>query len=161
MTGTVLLAETPLDEAEPTRHRGFKVALMERDEVTAVPPEVVDQVVENPRGFFEAARQGAPGWAEPYGGPEGVAQLTSVILTELADMTRSARELRTATVALLRTHQHLRLAEIGEQLGISAQAARKILIIPEGAKVRVTRFKHLLTPEGWSGGPTVDGGDDG
>ena len=87
-------------DAEPTgiAARAVTVGNMQPSDVTAVPAEVVAEVLRDPPGFLAAAAEASPGWAVRYGGPEGVAQLTSALHDHLAQLTKSNAELRAATV---------------------------------------------------------------
>jgi len=123
------------------------VSSVERKDVTAVPAELVDRVLAQPWDFLRAAMEAKPGWAERYGGAEGVAQLTSVLLADLASTAKAAGEVRTLAVNYLRTNQRKTLAEIGETLGgITPQAVRKIAIRDEPISV----FERLRSPNSWS-----------
>lgn len=125
---------------------------MEPADVTAVPAEVVAEVLRDPSGFLEAAAQAAPGWSARYGGPEGVAQLTMVLHDHLARLTKLNAELRTSTLMYLRDPKgaHLKLAQLADLLGVTTMAVssasrRK----SESAKQTAGPFAQLESRAGW------------
>lgn len=122
---------------------------MEPTDVTAVPAEVVAEVLRDPSGFLEAAAQAAPGWSTRYGGPEGVAQLTMVLHNHLAGLTRMNAELRTSTLMFLRAPKgaRLKLAELAELLGVSTMAVSSASR-RKGEDAR--RFSRLESRDGWN-----------
>jgi len=123
---------------------------MEPADVTAVPTEVVAEVLRDPMGFLDAAAQAAPGWSEPYGGPEGVAQLTSVLHARLAQLTKLNADLRISTLVYLRTQARLPFARLGELLGITRQRVQLTLkAAVEATQETPRRFAHLESKRGW------------
>ena len=123
---------------------------MQPADVTAVSSEVVADVLHDPPGFLAAAAEAAPGWANRYGGPEGVAQLTSVLHNHLAQLTKSNAELRAATVVYLRTHPRLSLLTIARLLGVTKGAVQHVIRRAEEDSTRTSgTFARLESPPGW------------
>lgn len=78
----------------------------------------------DPDSLLAAAAAGGKGWADAYGGPEGVALLADEIRRQLDRQARQVAELRAVAVAeLLRDRS---LASAGKLLGIGKTAVHKI-----------------------------------
>lgn len=132
------------------RTGAVKVGSMQPADVTAVPAEVVEDVLRDPSGFLAAAAEAAPGWASWYGGPEGVAQLTSVLHDHLAELTKTNAELRAATVVYLRTHPGLSLLTIARLLGVTKGAVQHVMRRAQEDSTRGSgTFARLATPGAW------------
>lgn len=124
---------------------------MEPADVTAVPAEVVVEVLRDPAGFLDAAAKAAPGWAARYGGPEGVAQLTIVLHDQLAQLTKRNAELRTSTLIYLRSRggANLTLAKLADLLGVSSMAVSLASRRKGEATDQPGPFAQLESPGGW------------
>ncbi|MEP9385514.1 hypothetical protein [Nocardioides sp. KR10-350] len=124
---------------------------MEPADVTAVPADVVAEVLRDPAGFLDAAAQASPGWAIRYGGPKGVAQLTTVLHDELARLTKLNAELRTATLVYLRNPAgaNLTLAKLADLLGVSSMAV-SLASRRKGQATDPGPFSRLESPDGWA-----------
>lgn len=123
---------------------------MEPADVTAVPADVVAEVLRDPSGFLDAAAKAAPGWSVRYGGPEGVAQLTSVLEDHLTRLRTLNTAVRDATVVYLRNYPKLSFVAIGRLLGASKSLTQKILDrAAGGATTEAWRFAHLESPDSW------------
>lgn len=123
---------------------------MEPADVTAVSADVVAEVLRDPSGFLDAAAKAAPGWSVRYGGPEGVAQLTSLLQDRLTQLTKLNAAVRDATVVYLRTYPKLSLTTIARLLGGSKSLAQKITRRAEGdSTTQAWRFAHLESPDAW------------
>jgi hypothetical protein len=124
---------------------------MEPADVTAVPAEVVVEVLRDPAGFLDAAAEGAPGWAIRYGGPEGVAQLTIVLHDQLAQLTKLNAELRTSTLIYLRNPSgaNLTLEKLADLLGISSMAVSLASRRKREGTDPSGPFARLESPRGW------------
>lgn len=134
----------------PVTSEVVTVGSMQPADVTAVPGEVVAEVLRDPSGFLAAAAEAAPGWAVRYGGPEGVAQLTSALHHHLAELTRSNAELRAATVVYLRTYPQLSLLTIARLLGVTKGAVQHVMRRAEEDSTRASgTFALLESPEAW------------
>jgi DNA invertase Pin-like site-specific DNA recombinase len=106
-------------------------------------PAVRDALAD-PSTLVRAARDGDQGWSEPYGGPEGVAALTSAIRDHLTAQAQEMTSLRAVAVGeLLRDRS---LSAVGKALGISKQAVHKIN--NEAAKGS-SKFTRLLAEGLW------------
>jgi hypothetical protein len=124
---------------------------MEPADVTAVPADVVAEVLRDPSSFLDAAAKAAPGWSVRYGGPEGVTELTSVLQDRLAQLTKLNAAVRDATVVYLRSYPKLSLTGIARLLGGSKSLAQKIIKRAEGeSTTEAWRFAHLESPDAWS-----------
>lgn len=138
------------DEEGPGSGDVVTVGGMQAADVTAVPPEVVAEVLRDPPGFLAAAAEAAPGWSVRYGGPEGVAQLTSVLNEHLSQLTKLNAAVRAATVVYLRTHPKLSLLTIARLLGVTKGLVQKIMRRAEGdSTTEAWRYAHLESPEAW------------
>lgn len=119
------------DDDRTGRNRGFNMAVVDSGEPNATTQDDVRRrVLDDPGEFLLAAREQAPGWSEPYGGPTGVLELATAILEAMAEVRTECAELRAAAVAELRQPgaggpRHT-LAAIGDPLGITPQAVRKL-----------------------------------
>ena len=123
---------------------------MQPADVTAASAEVVTEVLRDPAGFLTAAEEAAPGWSARYGGPEGVAQLTSVLHDHLAQLTQTNAALRTATVVYLRTHPQMSLLTIARLLGVTKGVIQKVMRRAEEDAADGQRpFAHLESPRSW------------
>lgn len=138
--------DTAVDTEGGTGARIVTVGAMQRSEVTAVAHEVVAEVLSDPSRFIDAAAEAAPGWSTRYGGPEGVAQLTSVLHGHLAQQTKLNAELRTSTVIYLRHHPRLSLGTIAQLLGVTKAAVQHIVRRSDRGP---GMFARLEDPEGW------------
>lgn len=119
-------------------------------DVTAVPADVVAEVLSDPTTFLQAAAQATPGWAARYGGPEGVAQLTSVLHDHLAELTKLNAELRLSTLLYLRKPGRWSFAELGELLGVSRQTVQRTMArANDGDQAAPRRFANLESRNGW------------
>lgn len=125
------------------------VGNMQPADVTAAPPEVVAEVLRDPAGFLAAAAEAAPGWSVRYGGPEGVAQLTSALHEHLAALTQSNAALRGATVLYLHTHRKLQLLTIARLLGVTKGAVNHVIRRAEVDSARESGFTKLESPGAW------------
>ena len=138
------------DERPAVAAGAVTVGNMQPADVTAVPAEVVADVLRDPSGFLAAAAEAAPGWATRYGGPEGVAQLTSALHDHLAQLTKSNAELRAATVVYLRTHPKLSLLTIARLLGVTKGAVQHVMRRAEEDSTRASgTFARLESPGAW------------
>ena len=100
--------------------------------------------------LLAAAAEAAPGWASRYGGPEGVAQLTSALHDHLAQLTKTNAELRAATVVYLRTHPGLSLLTIARLLGVTKGAVQHVMRRAQEDSTRGSgTFARLETPGAW------------
>lgn len=146
-------ARMDADQAEIARAAtdAIRVSSMQPVDVTAAPAEVVAEVLRDPATFLDAAAKAAPGWSDRYGGPEGVAQLTTVLHDQLAELMKRNADLRTSTLIYLRTQANLSLAKLGELLGMSRQrvgvASRRA---DDGADQTPRPFAHLESRDGWN-----------
>lgn len=123
---------------------------MEPADVTAVRADVVAEVLGDPTTFLEAAARATPGWAARYGGPEGVAQLTSVLHDHLAELTKLNADLRLSTLLYLRKPGRWSFAELGELLGVSRQTVQRTLArANDEDQDTPRRFASLESRSGW------------
>lgn len=125
------------------------VGTMQPADVTAAPPEVVAEVLRDPSGFLAAAAEAAPGWSVRYGGPEGVAQLTSALHEHLAELTQRNAGLRGAAVLYLHTHRKLQLLTIARLLGVTKGAVNHVIRRAEVDSARELGFTKLESPDAW------------
>lgn len=130
-------------------HGIVTVGTMQPADVTAAPREVVAEVLRDPAGFLAAAAEAAPGWSVRYGGPEGVAQLTSALHEHLAELTKSNAALRGATVLYLHLHRKLQLLAIARLLGVTKGAVNHVIRRAELDSARESRFTKLESPGAW------------
>lgn len=135
----------------PRRARVDTLSGMEPSDVTAVSAEVVAEVLRDPAGFLDAAAAAAPGWSARYGGPEGVAQLTSVLHDRLAQLTKLNAELRTSTLLYLRSAAgaNLTLAKLADLLGVSSMAVSLAARRKGSQGESPGPFTALEGPGGW------------
>ena len=119
-------------------------------DVTAVPADVVAQVLDDPDVFFQHAMEAAPGWAARYGGPEGVMQLTTVLQDELARRTKVNAALRGSAFRFMRTHDARSLEYIAQQLGISRMSVTRAMQRAAGSE---EMFPALEDPGAWTSEP--------
>ncbi len=122
---------------------------MQPADVSAAPAEVVAEVLRDPAGFLAAASEAAPGWSVRYGGPEGVAQLTSALQEHLAKLTQRNAALRGATVLYLHRHRRVQLLTIAHLLGVTKGAVNHVIRRAELDSSREFGFTKLETPDGW------------
>jgi hypothetical protein len=123
---------------------------MDAADVTAVPADVVAEVLRDPSGFLDAAAKAAPGWSVRYGGPEGVVELTSVLQDHLDHLRKLNAAVRATTVVYLRTYPKLSLTTLARLLGGSKSLAQKITRRAEGESTTESwRFAHLESPAAW------------
>jgi hypothetical protein len=123
---------------------------VEPSNVTAVPAEVVTEVLSDPARFLAVAMEAAPGWANRYGGADGVAELTSVLQEQIAEQPKLNAELRAAAFTFLRVHRRRSLASIAQQVGITPTSVmRAIQRRDEGAR----NFTALEAPSAWVNEP--------
>lgn len=121
------------------------VSGMQPADVTAAPAEVVAEVLRDPSGFLAAATEAAPGWSTRYGGPQGVAQLTSVLHDRLAELTKLNADLRTSTLIYLRSQEHMSLGKLAGLLGVTRSAVQ----VASRRRDEAGAFAQLESPGGW------------
>lgn len=122
---------------------------MQPEEVTGVPPEVVAEVLRDPGKFLADATAAAPGWSSRYGGPEGVAQLTSALHEHLAKLTERNAELRGVTVLYLYRHAKVQMPTIARLLGVTKGAVNHVIRRVESDPDRTRGFARLESARGW------------
>lgn len=125
------------------------VGSMQPADVTAASAEVVAEVLRDPATFLAAAAEAAPGWSVRYGGPEGVAQLTSALHEHLAQLTQSNAALRGAAVLHLATHRKVQLLTIAQLLGVTKGAVNHVIRRAELGASREFGFAKLEAPDAW------------
>ncbi|MGB3676803.1 MAG: hypothetical protein WA988_20430 [Candidatus Nanopelagicales bacterium] len=96
----------------------------------------------DPKVLLDAADAGGDGWAVPFGGPQGVAQLTGEIRHLLEEQARDVAALRAVAVAELLRDQSMSV--VGQLLGIGKSAVHKINQAASGSP-----FEFLLARGQW------------
>lgn len=107
-------------------------------------------MLRDPSRFLDAAAEAAPGWGVQYGGPERVAQLTSVLHDHLAQLTKLNAELRTSTPIYLRTQLNMSLAKLADLLGVTRTAVHVASRrTDDDAQLAPGPFSQLESPGAW------------
>lgn len=128
--------------------------LVRPSDVTAVPAEVVTEVLANPAAFLADAMEATPGWANRYGGADGVAELTSVLQEQLAQQTKLNAALRAAAFRFLRVHRRRSLESIAQQVGITRTS---VMRAAQRRDEDAGNFAALEEPGAWLNEPPSSG----
>lgn len=128
------------------------MTVVQPSDVTAVPAEVVAQVLANPATFLADAMEAAPGWAYRYGGADGVAELTSVLQEHLAQQTKLNAALRASAFRFLRGHRRRSLESIGQQVGITRTS---VMRAAQRHEEEPGAFAALEKPGAWLNEPSA------
>jgi hypothetical protein len=83
------------------------------------PAQVRDTLADGGDGLYAAARTEAPGWAEPFGGPLGVALLAAEVSAFAAHLSSRAAHVR--AVAVNQLLDDLSAVTVADRLGVSRQ----------------------------------------